>query len=65
MSGREPLTPIEPVLEYTGLTRQAFYSMRHRGDGPPAYSLGRRLMFKWSEVEEWVESRRDDQRTAA
>jgi predicted DNA-binding transcriptional regulator AlpA len=62
---REPLVPLEPVLNYTGLTRSAYYSLRHRGEGPPAYRLGKRLMFRWPDVERWVESRRDRPRPAA
>lgn len=61
---REPLVPLDEVLDYTGLTASAFYSLRHKGGGPPAYKLGRRLMFRWSEVEEWVNSRRDDREPA-
>jgi predicted DNA-binding transcriptional regulator AlpA len=56
----EPLVPLEPVLDYTGLTKSGFYSLRHRREGPPAYRIGRRLMFRWSDVEAWVELRRDD-----
>jgi predicted DNA-binding transcriptional regulator AlpA len=55
----EPLVPLEQVLDYTGLTPSGFYSMRHRGAGPPAYRFGKRLMFKWSDVENWAESHRD------
>ncbi len=62
---REPLVPLDDVLAHTGLTPAAFYSMRHRGDGPTAYRLGKRLMFRWSDVERWLESRRDNPRSAA
>jgi predicted DNA-binding transcriptional regulator AlpA len=62
---REPLVPLEDVLRYTGLTRSAYYSLRHRGEGPPTYRLGRRLMFKWPEVLAWVETRRDAPRATA
>lgn len=62
---REPLVPLEPVLEHIGMTRSAYYSLRHRGEGPPAYRLGKRLMHRWSEVEAWIESRGDDARRAA
>lgn len=61
----ERFVPVEQILDTTGLTRSAFYSLRHRGEGPPAYRFGKRLMFKWSEVEEWIESRRDEPRAAA
>lgn len=53
------LVPLEPVLEFSGLSRQAFYSLRSRGEGPPAYRMGRRLMFAWPDVLAWAESRRE------
>ncbi|MDQ3430753.1 MAG: helix-turn-helix domain-containing protein [Actinomycetota bacterium] len=62
---REPLIPLEPVLDYTGLSRSAHYSLRHRGEGPAAYRLGKRLMFRWADVEAWVETRRDEREPAA
>lgn len=55
----EPLVPLERVIEHLGLSASAFYSLRYRDEGPPAYRLGRRLMYRWSDVERWVESRRD------
>lgn len=57
---REPLVPKEDILDYIGMSERAFYNARHRGDGPPAYRIGRRLMFRWSEVEDWLARRRDD-----
>lgn len=51
--------PLEPVLEFTGLTRAAFYSLRSRGQGPTAYRFGRRLMFAWPDVLEWAEQQRE------
>jgi predicted DNA-binding transcriptional regulator AlpA len=65
ISGREPLVPLETVLDHTGLTASAFYSLRHRGEGPPAYRLGKRLMFRMSEIETWIDSRRDAPEPAA
>lgn len=61
----EPLVPLQPVCDYTGLTPSAFYSMRHRGEGPPAYRIGKRLMFRMTEVEAWVQSRRDEPEPAS
>ncbi len=65
MEQRETLVPLGPVLDYTGLTPSGFYSMRHRGAGPPAYRIGKKLMFRWSDVEAWVETRRDEREPAA
>ena len=29
---------------------------RWRGDGPPFRKIGRRVVYRWSEVESWIES---------
>ena len=55
----EPLVPLEQVLPHIGQSPSAFYSMRYRGEGPPAYRVGRRLMFRWSEVEQWLSGLRE------
>ncbi len=65
MNKPEPLVPVETVLEYTGLTAGAYYSLRHKGEGPPAYRLGRRLMHRWDDVEAWVEARREKPKVSA
>jgi excisionase family DNA binding protein len=35
-------------------TKNAIYVMRTRGEGPPAYRVGRRLLFSRSEVLAWL-----------
>lgn len=32
------------------------YSFSHRRIGPPAYKVGKRLLYKRHEVEAWIES---------
>jgi predicted DNA-binding transcriptional regulator AlpA len=56
------LVPLPTVLDHLGMTPSAFYALRHRGDGPPAYRVGRKLMFRWPEVERWIDSRHDSVR---
>lgn len=47
------------VARYLGLARITAQTRRLRGrDWPPAYRFGRRVMYRWSEVEAWAESRR-------
>jgi predicted DNA-binding transcriptional regulator AlpA len=51
---------IEEVADLRRTTPQAIYSERARGDGPPAYRSGRRLLFDETEVIEWLKSQRDN-----
>jgi predicted DNA-binding transcriptional regulator AlpA len=43
----------------------ALYVMRSRGQAPPAYRIGRRLLYSRSEVLAWVAEHRDDGPTRA
>lgn len=31
---------------------------RHRGQGPPSYAYGRQVVYKASDIDAWLESRR-------
>jgi predicted site-specific integrase-resolvase len=31
---------------------------RHRGEGPPFYKLGRRVVYRWDSVQRWLEANR-------
>jgi predicted DNA-binding transcriptional regulator AlpA len=45
------------IEEVSELTRQPVATlrwMRHQGKGPPAVKLGRRLVYRRSEVEKWI-----------
>jgi excisionase family DNA binding protein len=59
-----PPTPL-PTFAYLGTSRQALYALRHKGEGPPCYRLGRRLLFRLSEVDEWLARQRDRQQQPA
>jgi hypothetical protein len=45
----ERLTPIKRVT---------WQHMRTRGEGPAFHRVGRRCIYKWSEVLRWIEQRR-------
>jgi excisionase family DNA binding protein len=51
---REPLVTLEEVARYLGKTPASVYQMRHRGEFVRGYRLGRRVMFRLSEVDQWV-----------
>lgn len=49
---------LRDVLAYTGLSRSFLYACMDAGTFPRQYKLGRRKVgWKTSEVDEWVESR--------
>lgn len=52
------LVGIEEILAYTGLSRDFFRKLRQAGAFPQGRELvPGRPMWRWSEVEAWVESR--------
>ncbi len=55
----EPLLDLEWLSEFIDIPPRTIYNWRLRGEGPPAYGVGRRLRFRRSEVDGWLDSRRD------
>jgi predicted DNA-binding transcriptional regulator AlpA len=55
---------LQEVADMTRLPVATLRWMRHRGDGPPMFRLGRRLMATEEDVEAWVRQQRaaDDAR---
>lgn len=45
---------LEEVAGITRLSPSTLRWLRHRGQGPPAFKLGRRLMYRRSAVLDWV-----------
>lgn len=50
----------EEVATLAGVTLPTFYTWRGRGDAPRGARLGRKIMFKESDVQEWLTSRVED-----
>lgn len=58
----EPLLDIHDLARHLGMSPEAVYVLRSRGLGPPAVRLGKRsIRFRASDVEKWLESRRERQ----
>jgi predicted DNA-binding transcriptional regulator AlpA len=64
--GQPEFMSIREVAELTRKTLNALYSLRYRGDGPPAFQLGHRLVYRRTDVLAWIEaSARADKHYAA
>jgi predicted DNA-binding transcriptional regulator AlpA len=61
----EPLLDLEWLSEFIDIPPRTIYNWRLRGEGPPAYRVGRHLRSRRSEVDAWLDSRRDKAGTDA
>lgn len=53
------LVSAREAARFLGLTLDQLYRLRERGDGPPAYRIGRHLRFRWGDLKAWQERQRD------
>ena len=61
----EPLLDLEWLSEFIDIPPRTIYNWRLRVEGPPAYRVGRHLRFQRSEVDAWLDGRRDKAGTDA
>lgn len=50
-----PFRTVDEVAEILRTTTQALYNMRHRGEGPPAVKIGRKLLYAQSDLDAYVD----------
>jgi excisionase family DNA binding protein len=55
----QELISTEQLARFLGVSVNTIYAWRHRGEGPPAYRVGRHNRFKPQEVLAWLEGRRN------
>ena len=55
---KEPLLIAKDAAKHLGLALQTLAKMRLSGDSPPFYKLGRRVLYKRTELDSWVALRR-------
>lgn len=48
------------LAEYFDVPLRTVYSWKYRGEGPPTFKVGRHIRYRLTEVEQWLESQRDD-----
>ena len=53
----EQFSTVEELAEAFHTTVHAIYAMRHRGQGPKAIKVGRKLLFRESDIERWLAER--------
>ncbi len=49
---------IEEAADLMRLPVNTLYNLNAQGDAPPRYRVGRRVLYKRSEVNSWIENRR-------
>lgn len=52
----DPLFTPDPIAEKLGITVQALALMRHEGSGPTYIKVGRRVRYRMSDVEAWLDA---------
>lgn len=55
---RPKLLNIAEVAVMTRLSEATLRWYRHRGEGPPGFRLGRRVVYREQDVVEWIEQQR-------
>ena len=60
----ERLLTTEEVADLLAVPKATLYRMRYVGSSPPAIRVGRHLRWEESALRAWLDSRRDEPRTA-
>lgn len=56
----EPLVSLQRLAELLDEPVATIYRWRRYGRGPRGYKMGRGIRFRVSEVEEWLQTQRED-----
>ncbi|MEU9675731.1 helix-turn-helix domain-containing protein [Streptomyces parvus] len=46
---------LHKAAAYLGISPNTLYVWRHRRQGPPSFQMGRRVMYRISALDEWVD----------
>ncbi|MFI0808145.1 helix-turn-helix transcriptional regulator [Streptomyces echinatus] len=58
-AGRAPETAflnLPRAAEYLGISPNTLYVWRHRRQGPPSFRMGRRVMYRITALDAWVQA---------
>lgn len=61
---QDKLLTTAEVADLLRITPGTLRLWRHRQQGPPSYAYGRQVVYKTSEVDAWLESKRSEQVSA-
>lgn len=53
------------VAAYLKKPVQTLYAWRSQGTGPPATRVGRHLLYRWSDVEQWLKELKEQETSKA
>lgn len=59
MDSRERLLRIEEVADWTGVSENTLRFWRQAGKGPKSAKLGRRVVYRESDVQAWLDAQFD------
>ena len=59
MESFDPLLTVEDLANYLDVPVATIYAWRYRRQGPPGFRVGRHVRFRWSDVERWIDDRRE------
>lgn len=57
MSSTSPLMPERPAAAYLCISHRTLQGRRVRGDGPPYVKLGARVLYRKTDLDDWIESK--------
>lgn len=60
----EQLYTVEQVAEWAHTTASGIWTLRSRNKGPKGVRVGRRVLFRESDIRRWLEERAEPERAA-
>jgi excisionase family DNA binding protein len=60
-----PLLSPEELSNFLGVPVATIYRWRSRGEGPSGFKVGRHVRFSLDDVQDWLDTRRDERAEAA
>ena len=56
----DQLLTIDDLAEMLKVPKQTLYAWRHQSEGPIGHRIGRHVRYRLTDVDEWLDSQRDD-----
>ena len=53
------LLGVEELADYMGVPKATLYKWNSEGTSPPRYRIGRRILYRLDEVDDWIEAHRE------
>ncbi|MCH7586206.1 MAG: helix-turn-helix domain-containing protein [Acidobacteria bacterium] len=53
----EPLLSAQDLADFLHVPIATIYAWRYRGEGPTGFRVGRRLRYRWTDIQRWLDQR--------